>query len=257
MTMKTNSIKSIVGSSLFKGLRLGIPIIIFLSSIGLFINTNNNYSSWFLILTAISIILLNLGLREKTTYINTHASIIRVDLLFVDLLRPIFRLFRMEDVFLMSFFKWNNEKVLRSFSESKSRNALLLIPHCVQWSKCTAPVLDELSSCYNCGLCHIENLVEDSLKEKWNIKITNRSYKAYIEAKRMNPDLIVAVSCIDRLLKGVRKLPNYPSFLIPLELPYGMCVDATFNYEYLSEAMMQMVHKRDERKPAIQIIKHA
>ncbi|MFZ9834899.1 MAG: DUF116 domain-containing protein [Holophagaceae bacterium] len=256
MTVESSGIQTLIGSRLFKVLRLGIPFSSLVASLYLFVVTQDNYASWFLILSIISIILMELGMREGDRYIASHSSVMRVDLFFVDIFRPFFKLIKNEETFLMSFFKWNNEKVSRSFVNTKSRKTLLLLPHCIQWSNCTAPILEEMSSCYNCGSCHIETLVEDSVQEQWNVRITNRSYKAYIEAKKSNPDLIVAVSCTDRLLKGVRKLSSYPSFLIPLELPFGMCVDATFNYNHLSSAMSLLAHRREANKPAIKILKH-
>ena len=76
--------------------------------------------------------------------------------------------------------------------------------------------------------------------------ITNRSHKAYLEARAFQPDLIVAVSCSDRLLKGLTKLPEVPSYVIPLELPHGMCVDTTFSVPHLMTAMELLVEPKSE-----------
>ena len=254
--MKFNPIKPLIRSRLYKSLRLGLPVFVMLTSIFLFFKSTNNFASWYLLLSFLAFVLLEFSLREDARYIDSHASIMRVDLLFLDFIRPIFRIINKEELLLLSFFKWNNEKVYQSFLHNKSRRTLLLLPHCIQWSNCSAPILDQISSCYNCGLCPIENLVEDSARERWDVRVTNRSYKAYIEAKKSNPDLIVAVSCVDRLLKGIRKLASYPSFLIPLELPHGMCVNATFNYNYLESAMSVLATRRDTASTNIKILKH-
>jgi len=76
---------------------------------------------------------------------------------------------------------------------------------------------------------------------RWDTRITNRSHKAYREAREFRPDLIVAVSCADRLLKGLIKLPEVPVYAIPLQLPHGMCVDTTFSVPHLSAAMEALV----------------
>lgn len=254
--MESISIQPLIGSRLFRSVRFGIPFIVLVVSLYLFLETRNNFASWYLILSITSLLAIELSMREGERYIASHSSIMRVDLFFLDALRPIFKLIKREEVFLMSFFRWNNEKVYKCFVDSKSKKTLLLLPHCIQWSNCTAPILEKMASCYNCGLCHIENLVEDTVQEQWDVRITNRSYKAYIEAMKTNPDLIVAVSCTDRLLKGVRKLLNYPSFLIPLELPFGMCVDATFNYDHLTSAMSLLAQRRNTNNPPIKILKH-
>ena len=76
---------------------------------------------------------------------------------------------------------------------------------------------------------------------RWEGLITNRSHKAYREAREYRPDLIVAVSCTDRLLKGLIKLPETPSYIIPLSLPHGMCVDTDFSVRHLMAAMETLV----------------
>jgi hypothetical protein len=83
-----------------------------------------------------------------------------------------------------------------------------------------------------------------ALLNRWEGRITNRSHKAYREAREYRPDLIVAVSCTDRLLKGLTRLPEVPSYVIPLGLPHGMCVDTDFNVAHLFAAMETLVEPR-------------
>ncbi len=47
------------------------------------------------------------------------------------------------------------------------------------------------------------------------------------------------MSCSDRLLKGLTKLPEIPVYAISLELPHGMCVDTGFSVPHLMAAMEQ------------------
>ena len=54
----------------------------------------------------------------------------------------------------------------------------------------------------------------------------------------------MAVSCTDRLLKGLTKLPEIPSYVIPLTLPHGMCVDTEFSMPHLLAAMEALVEPR-------------
>jgi hypothetical protein len=94
-----------------------------------------------------------------------------------------------------------------------------------------------------------------ALLNRWEGRNTNRSHKAYREAREYRPDLIVAVSCADRLLKGLTKLPEIPSYVIPLSLPHGMCVDTDFNVPHLFAAMETLVEPR--RPPGeIQSLRH-
>jgi hypothetical protein len=88
------------------------------------------------------------------------------------------------------------------------------------------------------------------LLNRWEGRISNRSHKAYREAREYRPDLLVAVSCTDRLLKGLTKMPEIPSDVIPLSLPHGMCVDADFSLPHLFAAMEALV---EPRRPAGEI----
>jgi hypothetical protein len=80
-----------------------------------------------------------------------------------------------------------------------------------------------------------------ALLNRWEGRITNRSHKAYREAREYRPDLVVAVSCTDRLLKGLTKMPEIPCYVVPLALPHGMCVDTDFSVPHLFAAMESLV----------------
>jgi hypothetical protein len=82
------------------------------------------------------------------------------------------------------------------------------------------------------------------LTNRWEGRITNRSHKAFREAREYRPDLVVAVSCTDRLLKGLTKLPELPCYVIPLSLAHGMCVDTDFSMPHLLAAMETLVEPR-------------
>jgi hypothetical protein len=60
---------------------------------------------------------------------------------------------------------------------------------------------------------------------------------AYNEARKYSPDIVVAVACTDRLVKGLTRLPEVPSYAIPLDLPHGMCINTTFDFQRLMQVM--------------------
>jgi len=182
--------------------------------------------------------------RTGKAYLDTRGSILRWDGHWARALRPLARLLRMEEAWILSFCGWNNVRVRGAFRQRKARRALVLLPHCIQMARCKADVLQDLGKCYECGLCSVGELLPLQLANGWESRITNRSHKAYREAREYRPDLIVAVSCSDRLLKGLTKLPEVPSYVIPLELPHGMCVDTGFNVPHLMAAMALLVEPK-------------
>ena len=182
-------------------------------------------------------------LRGKS-YLKLRTPILRWDGIWARALRPLARRFKAEDTWILSFCAWNNHRVKQVFLQRKARRALVLLPHCIQLSRCRADVLTDLGKCYECGLCAVGDLLPLKLERGWETRITNRSHKAYRETREYRPDLVVAVSCTDRLLKGLTKMPEVPCYVIPLELLHGMCVDTGFDVSHLMTAMDVLVEPR-------------
>ncbi|WLT33512.1 DUF116 domain-containing protein [Geothrix sp. PMB-07] len=177
-------------------------------------------------------------------FLRNRAAILRQDGLWANAIRPLAKWLGYEDAWILSFCGHNNRRTRESFGTRRARRALILLPHCIQMARCKAGILDDLQACYDCGLCPVGDYMNAALLNRWEGRITNRSHKAYREAREYRPDLIVAVSCTDRLLKGLTKLPEIPSYVIPLALPHGMCVDTDFSVPHLVAAMESLVEPR-------------
>lgn len=182
--------------------------------------------------------------KRGASYLAARPAIMRFDVLVVNLLRPLARMLGAEDAWILSFCGWNNHRVREVFEARPARRALVLLPHCVQLARCKAGILDDLQACYDCGLCPVGDFMNAAIENAWESRITNRSYKAYREAREYAPDLLVAVSCTDRLVKGLAKISEVPAFVLPLDLPHGMCVDTEFRFQSLLVAMGALVEPR-------------
>ena len=172
---------------------------------------------------------------------RNRTAILRQDSLWANALRPLARWLDHEDDWILSFCGHNNQRVREAFGSLRAKRALILLPHCIQMSRCKAGILDDLQACYDCGLCPVGDYMNAALLNRWEGRISNRSHKAYREAREYRPDIIIAVSCTDRLLKGLTRLPEIPSYVIPLSLPHGMCVDTDFSVPHLFAAMEALV----------------
>jgi hypothetical protein len=181
-------------------------------------------------------------------FLQHRTPIVRWDGLWARALRPLARRLKLEDAWILSFCGWNNRRVRQIFGQRKAARALVLLPHCIQLARCKADILTDLGKCYECGLCSVGDLLPQQLERGWATRITNRSHKAYLEARDYRPDLIVAVACSDRLLKGLTRMPEIPCYVIPLELPHGMCVDTGFSVPHLMAAMDSLVEARPEEQ---------
>jgi len=186
--------------------------------------------------------------QRRQKYLQNRSSLVRQDGRWVRALRPLARLLGKDEEWVLSFCAWNNQRVWDAFQHRPARKALVLLPHCIQMAACKAEILQDLNHCHTCGLCSVGDVLENELSQRWEIRISNRSHKAYREAREFRPDLILAVSCTDRLLKGLIKLPEVPSYAIPLTLPHGMCVDTAFSVPTLFTAMDALVETKAETR---------
>ena len=181
---------------------------------------------------------------RRDAFLRNQAAVMRQDSLWTLALRPLARWLGHEEDWILSFCGHNNQRVREAFGGRRAKRALILLPHCIQMARCKAGILDDLEACYDCGLCPVGDYMNAVLLNRWEGRITNRSHKAYREAREYRPDLVVAVSCSDRLLKGLTKMPEIPCYVIPLSLPHGMCVDTDFSMPHLLAAMEALVEPR-------------
>ncbi|HJW73483.1 MAG TPA: DUF116 domain-containing protein [Geothrix sp.] len=239
----------VASSALFLVIRRGIPLALAALSVVL-AAAHPGARGWWLLVGAAGLALAWPSFLRGQAYMNKRLSVARQDALWALVFRPLARFLGLEDVWILSYCAHNNQRVQESFAQHRARRALILLPHCIQMARCKADVLEDLQTCYDCGLCPVGDYMQGLLLNRWEGRISNRSHKAYREAREYRPDLIVAVSCTDRLLKGLVKLPEIPCYVIPLSLPHGMCVDTQFSTPLLFSAMEALV---DPRRPASEV----
>lgn len=230
-----------------RGLPLGLALLALLAAV-----LSGEGRGWFLMLSVGCLAEVWPTFKRGASYLRARRTIIRWDGFWTFAFRPLARFLGREEAWIMSFCAWNNRRVREVFQARPATNALILLPHCIQLARCKADLIADLTQCYSCGLCPVEDVLEATLKARWSVRISNRSQKAYREARAAQPDLIVAVSCADRLLKGLTRLPEVPSFVLPLQLPHGMCVDTTFSVPALMAAMEHLVAPRAAEDPKVQ-----
>jgi hypothetical protein len=232
----------------FLWMRRGVPLILMLGFLLVGFLLPHGFGWWALAAMAMAGVAMPTFTRGEH-YLRARRAIILWDGMWVRLFRPLARLFGKEDAWILSFCGWNNYRVREAFASHKARRSLILLPHCVQLSKCKAPILDDLEKCYDCGLCPVGDYMHGILDNGWESRITNRSHKAYRETREYRPDLIVAISCPDRLLKGLTKLSEVPAYVIPLTLSHGMCVDTQFSVPHLIVAMRTLAEPKLGPRP--------
>ncbi len=231
------------GGLLFLAVRRGVPLA--LAALAFLAAAMHDMGRGWWILTGVGALAATWpSFLRGEAFLRNRTAIVRQDSLWANAFRPLAKWLGQEDAWILSYCGHNNWRVRDSFGTRRARRTLILLPHCIQMARCKAGILDDLQACYDCGLCPVGDYMNAALLNRWEGRISNRSHKAYRDAREYRPDLIVAVSCTDRLLKGLTKLPEIPSYVIPLTLPHGMCVDTDFSVPHLLAAMETLAEPR-------------
>lgn len=124
-----------------------------------------------------------------------------------------------------SFIKVNNELAMANFKPVKPEKLLLLLPHCIQASKCPRRLAYSLDNCLGCGQCQIGEIID--LARELGIKLAiatggTIARRIVVECK---PEFIVAVACERDLAAGIQDCYPIPVFGLLNERPKGPCMD--------------------------------
>ena len=150
-----------------------------------------------------------------------------------------------------SFVKVNNDLVSSVAKKYKPKELLLLMPHCLQKSKCKMRLTYSIHNCKRCGKCPIDGLI--SLSEHYGIHLavaTGGTIARRIVVQR-RPKLILAVACERDLASGIQDTYPLPVYGILNLRPNGPCLDTNVSLEALENAIRKFMNPRfyPENKP--------
>ncbi len=143
-----------------------------------------------------------------------------------------------------SFVKVNNDLVNSLAKQYKPEELLLLMPHCLQRSKCDMRLTYSIHNCKQCGRCPIDKLI--GLSEHYGIHLavaTGGTIARRIVVQR-RPKLILAVACERDLASGIQDTYPLPVFGILNFRPHGPCLDTNVSLQALESAIRQFMDPR-------------
>ncbi|MFO8033021.1 MAG: DUF116 domain-containing protein [Desulfohalobiaceae bacterium] len=146
-----------------------------------------------------------------------------------------------------SFIRVNNEIVRNEGRRYAPQEILLLMPHCLQNSKCRHRLTYNINNCKRCGECPIAGLLE--LSENYQIKLavaTGGTIARRIVVQN-RPRLILAVACERDLAAGIQDTYPLPVYGILNERPFGPCLDTQVRLEHLKWAIELFIHPEFSR----------
>ena len=136
-----------------------------------------------------------------------------------------------------SFIKVNNELVRSESRKYRPRDILLLMPHCLQNSRCDMRLTYDINNCKRCGKCVIKGLLELSERYGVHLAIATGGTIARRIVVQIRPKLIIAVACERDLASGIQDTHPIPVFGVLNERPHGPCLDTNVCIEHMEQAL--------------------
>jgi len=138
----------------------------------------------------------------------------------------------------------NNLLVMRNNVNIKK--ILLLLPHCIQNSKCDVRLTFDVFKCRRCGNCKIKDLIEIAETYNISIAIATGGTIARKVVKEVRPDAIIAVACERDLSSGIVDTYPIPVIGILNERPFGPCIDTTVNLQKVEDALKWFINHQEK-----------
>lgn len=162
----------------------------------------------------------------------------------------------LENRLITSLTEQQNRRVLRHVRKMDRPGKLLLImPRCVKKTGCPADVKNSLEQCLDCRECPLGDVARLCRHHDIQALVAFRSHIAFEMARTVQPDLIIATACHDRLIKALRSVPHIPALLAPLTGMDRMCVNAQVDLAWLEKQLSLVTGisaspRSDQRQPA-------
>ena len=128
----------------------------------------------------------------------------------------------------------NNTLVKREHPRTK--NILLLLPHCLQRSKCKIRLTYNIYNCEGCGKCEIKDLIHIAKEHHLDLSVATGGSLARRIINETKPEAVVAVACENDLSSGIADPYPLPILGITNERPFGPCMDTRVDLIKVKEA---------------------
>lgn len=147
---------------------------------------------------------------------------------------------RLEERFIGAVVAAQNRRVGRHLQPGAAPRALLIMPRCVKKTGCHAPVQESLDHCLECMQCPLGDVAVLCRDHGVQALVAFRSQIAFDMARRVQPDLIIASACHDRMIKALRSTPEFPALLAPLTGMERPCRDAAIDLPWLRDQLARI-----------------
>lgn len=132
----------------------------------------------------------------------------------------------------------NNEVVLFSGKKVKAEKILVILPHCIQSSKCAIRIRNGLDDCRQCGSCNVGEIKRLAGEYGVHVELATGGTSARKIILDTKPELVIAVACERDLSSGIMDVKGLPVYGLLNSRPNGPCRDTFADVDEL-EKMIQ------------------
>ncbi|MFQ5901227.1 MAG: DUF116 domain-containing protein [Thermodesulfobacteriota bacterium] len=140
-----------------------------------------------------------------------------------------------------SFVEINNQLIRSQKGRIRPEKVLLLMPHCIQSTKCKIKVTMDIDNCAMCGKCEIKDLIELSREFGLKIFLAGGGTMARRILREKKPDAIVAAACERDLTSGIQDAYPIPVIGIVNKRPQGYCMGTGVDISKIREALLDFM----------------
>ena len=152
------------------------------------------------------------------------------------------KLFRMStDSVRASFIEINNQLVKNSHVTVPAEKVLVLLPHCLQQSRCERKLTDNITLCADCGLCNIGEINRMCRRLGVHVALCTGGTVARKIAMELRPQAVVAVACERDLFSGILDIRPLPAVGVLNLRPEGPCHNTKVDVSALESAICQII----------------
>ncbi len=124
-----------------------------------------------------------------------------------------------------SFVYVNNSFIKASKPRYKATDVLILLPHCLQNTRCKHRITTDINNCTQCGACDISKLKDIAKRHQVHLAIATGGTLARRIIVKTRPQFIIAVACQRDLVEGMRDVFPLPVYGVFNSLPEGPCIN--------------------------------
>lgn len=129
-----------------------------------------------------------------------------------------------------------NNKLVKK-EKLRTKNILLLLPHCLQIDECNNRLTYNIYNCERCGKCEIKDLIEIAENNQLTLCIATGGSLAKRIVNEVKPEAVVAVACENDLSSGIVDTYPLPVLGIPNERPHGPCLNTRVDLQKIKDAI--------------------